>query len=100
MELRRGVTVTPKFLALVFPVRIGAAQQTWQARLKTNHLLLTAQSTVGKRETCNLPPWRNRQTRHTQNVVPQGVPVRFRPGVQNADVDVIGKHHPNRGCHE
>lgn len=27
MELRRGVMVTPKFLALVFPVRIGAAQQ-------------------------------------------------------------------------
>ena len=30
MELRRGVMVTPKFLALVFPVRIGAAQQTGQ----------------------------------------------------------------------
>lgn len=27
MQLRRSVTVTPKFLALVFPVRIGAAQQ-------------------------------------------------------------------------
>ena len=27
MELRRGVMVTPKFLVLVFPVRIGAAQR-------------------------------------------------------------------------
>ena len=34
MELRRGVMVTPKFLALVFPVRIGAAQQNRPMRIR------------------------------------------------------------------
>ena len=47
-NLRRGVMVTPKFLALVFPVRIGAAQQNGFIRL----FIFTTTPGAGRCETC------------------------------------------------